>query len=320
MKNRSFKPIHPAQAWEERLRKIIEQRLLDVFYKPLVRASGYHIRGIHNADRSPLAQALVTGDVVYYDGKFSGRYNASISKQLVTLGATYERATKSWVLPETMLDFETRQAIHAYNQRMEKLTGNVLDFLRNDDAIIAEFQKDDYVADLVATAEGTERSIKSASKSIGIDWEFNPITRENIAYAYSENLNLFIKKWTSENIIKLRKEVEQHAAQGYRAKDLADIIRENYGVGRSKAKFLARQETSLLVSKYQADKYQQHGIQRYKWSTSHDNRVRHDHRLLDGKVFSWDNPPVVDELTGRRANPGEDFNCRCVAIPILEDD
>jgi SPP1 gp7 family putative phage head morphogenesis protein len=49
----------------------------------------------------------------------------------------------------------------------------------------------------------------------------------------------------------------------------------------------------------------------YTWVTLLDSRVRHDHSVLHGRVFSFDNPPVVDTATGRRCNPGEDYNCRC---------
>jgi uncharacterized protein with gpF-like domain len=39
---------------------------------------------------------------------------------------------------------------------------------------------------------------------------------------------------------------------------------------------------------------------------------------MNGKIFSFDNPPVVDKKTGRKANHSEDYNCRCVAIPALD--
>lgn len=69
------------------------------------------------------------------------------------------------------------------------------------------------------------------------------------------------------------------------------------------------------------DKQQQDaGVQEYIWSDSGDSRVRSGHHRLNGKKFRWDDPPVVDERTGRRCHPGEDFQCRCVAIPVFDID
>jgi SPP1 gp7 family putative phage head morphogenesis protein len=53
------------------------------------------------------------------------------------------------------------------------------------------------------------------------------------------------------------------------------------------------------------------------WSTSHDRRVRDSHKELNGRVFTWDNPPIVDPARGRRAHPGQDYGCRCVAVPVM---
>ena len=51
----------------------------------------------------------------------------------------------------------------------------------------------------------------------------------------------------------------------------------------------------------------------YEWRTRGDGRVRSSHRENDGQVFSWDNPPPT-------GHPGEDYGCRCRAIPVSDDD
>ena len=58
------------------------------------------------------------------------------------------------------------------------------------------------------------------------------------------------------------------------------------------------------------------GINKYKWQTAGDERVRPTHRENDGKTFTFNNPP------SETGNPGDDVNCRCVAIPEfdLDDD
>lgn len=49
----------------------------------------------------------------------------------------------------------------------------------------------------------------------------------------------------------------------------------------------------------------------YVWRTQRDERVRRSHRMNDGRIFSWAAVPDT-------GHPGEDYNCRCEAIPYVE--
>ena len=48
----------------------------------------------------------------------------------------------------------------------------------------------------------------------------------------------------------------------------------------------------------------------YVWRTQQDSKVRGAHRIHDGRSFSWSSPPPT-------GHPGQDFNCRCQAIPYI---
>ena len=168
-----------------------------------------------------------------------------------------------------------------------------------------------------STLDDLEKQFKSTTIDLSVPMTLSPMIEERLKVEYTENMDLYIQQWQEEAIERLRRQIEANSAEGFRSERMASIIQAEYGVSQNKAKFLARQETSLLVSKYRQSRYQEAGISRYRWSTSHDERVRHDHKLLAGQVFSWDSPPVVDLATGRRAHPGEDFNCRCIAVPIV---
>jgi SPP1 gp7 family putative phage head morphogenesis protein len=54
------------------------------------------------------------------------------------------------------------------------------------------------------------------------------------------------------------------------------------------------------------------GINSYIWHSQDDARVRPDHAANDGQIFNWDTPPPT-------GNPGEDYNCRCWAEPVIKD-
>jgi uncharacterized protein with gpF-like domain len=38
---------------------------------------------------------------------------------------------------------------------------------------------------------------------------------------------------------------------------------------------------------------------------------------LNGMKFSWTEPPITNKQTGARNNPGCDFGCRCLALPVI---
>ncbi|MFI2130386.1 minor capsid protein [Lysinibacillus fusiformis] len=65
-----------------------------------------------------------------------------------------------------------------------------------------------------------------------------------------------------------------------------------------------------------AERHQNIGIEKFTWYDSADELVRKSHKELSGKVFSYDDPPTVN---GRVVLPGEDYRCRCVAIPVFEN-
>jgi SPP1 gp7 family putative phage head morphogenesis protein len=90
--------------------------------------------------------------------------------------------------------------------------------------------------------------------------------------------------------------------------DRVDEITEN------RAKLIARDQTAKMNSSFNQVRQTSVGIEKYQWQTAGDERVRESHAEKDGKVFSWDDPP---EDTG---HPGEDIQCRCVAIPFFDLD
>lgn len=119
-----------------------------------------------------------------------------------------------------------------------------------------------------------------------------------------------------EMLNKVEKNVMLGFSQGVRheeiAKQLEEFIDPLNGTIRSRAKLIARDQTNKLNGQLTELRHSELGIKRYIWRTSLDERVRDSHRALEGKTFSYSDPPEV-------GNPGEDFQCRCTAEPILSD-
>lgn len=112
----------------------------------------------------------------------------------------------------------------------------------------------------------------------------------------------------------VRKVFEDPAAPTRRVEDLKADLLARGDVSESRAELIARDQVLKLNGAITKARQENAGIVEYEWSTSLDERVRESHRALEGKIFRWDNPPPE---TG---HPGEDFQCRCVAIPVLTGD
>lgn len=100
--------------------------------------------------------------------------------------------------------------------------------------------------------------------------------------------------------------VLEAAPRGLRVEGLQALIQERFGVGRSRAALIARDQTLKLAGRITKTRQTAVGIRAYIWSTSKDERVRPLHRELEGTRQEWDSPPVVS-ADGRREHPGGDF-------------
>jgi SPP1 gp7 family putative phage head morphogenesis protein len=117
----------------------------------------------------------------------------------------------------------------------------------------------------------------------------------------------------------VEKVLAQPLDQGVRVEEIRAELQKELGISKRRAQLIARDQTLKLAGQLAEARQTQAGIRRYVWTTSADERVRPDHAELDGQVIEWDSPPVVDKRTGRRGHPGDDFQCRCTADPILDD-
>lgn len=107
--------------------------------------------------------------------------------------------------------------------------------------------------------------------------------------------------------------VYQGFQNGLRWETIAEQIGERFDVAESNADRIARDQVNKLNGALTELRQTELGVERYQWNTMGDERVRDTHRVHDGKIYSWDDPPAD---TG---HPGEDINCRCYGAPILED-
>jgi len=164
----------------------------------------------------------------------------------------------------------------------------------------------------IAMAKELKKINDQASKIFGIPASAHP---PNVQ-AYIEKSRMQIASYLEKSSFGYTDEVisifrdPSNFGKSYQA--IKEEVMERGDVSESKAEFIARDQTLKLNGEIVKSQQTNAGIKSYIWSTSGDERVREEHAALEGMEFEWGNPPSVGD-------PGEDFQCRCVAIPVLPD-
>lgn len=62
------------------------------------------------------------------------------------------------------------------------------------------------------------------------------------------------------------------------------------------------------------------GVGSYIWVAQRDKFTRRAHAALDDQLCEWRSPPLKasESSNGEPCHPGDDFNCRCIAAPLLQ--
>lgn len=174
-----------------------------------------------------------------------------------------------------------------------------------------------------ATLESTFRAVDKASSDdlrvVGVRTGSVVPNADRLQSEWIDR-NVSLIKAQRDVVSRVRKVIEEAIPQGKSVADIRKMLEEQAGYARSRAELTARDQTLKLYGQIQQERQQAAGFTHYVWTTSLDERVREEHAELDGKVIAWDDPPVVDKRTGRRAHAGMDFQCRCSAVPFTGDD
>lgn len=327
------------EAYYKPVEKDLNYYFYELYYKDIFEAlkDPYYLLNSNNA----LIAALRTGKVFYKNGLFSGSFNARISKELLKF-AKFNKRTKKW---EGLAPPDVLAASVVANSKAEKLNKKIKFLIdKIPDRVKSVIDNLEFSIDkpLYQINKEADKSLKS----IGVSVDMSPELSERLKDNYTNNQQINITNWTEVQTERLRDMVERNVLAGYNRKDLIESIEVEYGVTQNKAKFLARQETSLFLAEVRDERYIDAGLEWYKWSTSNDIKVvgnpgglypkptegHGNHWMMQGKVCQLKNPTLyadsVDDAKKGKwksklnigaggKHPGQEFGCRCTSIPLV---
>jgi len=146
----------------------------------------------------------------------------------------------------------------------------------------------------------------------------NPEKWNEILKNWAHSNSLLIKDIPHKTSLQIVEQATQALIDGQNPRDtynaILDIMKDRTDVSDSRAKLIARDQVSKLNGQLTMERQVDIGVDSYIWRTVGDERVRDTHADNEDQTFTWDNPPAE---TG---HPGEDYQCRCWAEPILPEE
>lgn len=125
----------------------------------------------------------------------------------------------------------------------------------------------------------------------------------------AENAKLVRSSIDEQYAADVAKHVAEAVAAGKTPEEIAQILRDRFGVRESRARLIASDQIGKLAANINETRQRESGVRYYRWRTRGDDRVRPEHAARDGKIFAWDSPPAG-------GHPGSEVNCRCHAEPV----
>ncbi len=121
-----------------------------------------------------------------------------------------------------------------------------------------------------------------------------------------------IKDITEKGASDVSKLLMARVEAGDSNRTIAKAVRERLEITKRRAQFIARDQVAKLNGKLTELRQKEAGVEAYIWRAVKDGATRASHLQNDGKRFRWDSPPAT-------GHPGEDYQCRCTAEPVLDE-
>jgi SPP1 gp7 family putative phage head morphogenesis protein len=183
---------------------------------------------------------------------------------------------------------------------------------------------------------------KIMRETMGVDiFQAEPFLATQKSLFVSQNVGL-ISKMKTEAVADIKGIIDRGLQGGLRVEEIEKQILAKTGATKSKARLIARDQVAKANAQLTELRQTELGVTRYIWRTSRDERVRGrpgglwasarpSHWIMEGKTCRWDDATVYQNAEGKwrkrsglspkgvALHPGQDYQCRCTAEPILED-
>ena len=165
-------------------------------------------------------------------------------------------------------------------------------------------------------------SLRELGQGLAIKKDYTSERVKDIAQACTIEAVGLIKTIPQKHLSDVQK-VLMHSisSDGKGYAELKPFLEKLYKGNARKAQLVAIDQTRKTYLNIQAENMKSLGIKKFKWIHSGGGREpRKLHQELNGKVFSFDDPPYIGDMYGQKVYglPGSLPNCGCSMSPVFD--
>lgn len=130
-----------------------------------------------------------------------------------------------------------------------------------------------------------------------------------LSASITENVSL-IRSIPQQYLSGVQGAVMRSITEGGGRKDLVQYLKKHEGITLRRAHMIASDQNNKVMQSLSRSRMQNVGVKKFEWRhTGGSNEPRRLHVQMNGNIYSWDEPPVIEERTGVRGFPGQAVNC-----------
>lgn len=135
--------------------------------------------------------------------------------------------------------------------------------------------------------------------------------------AIKQNVNLI--RGLADDVLKnINTIVHEATVNGNGVEDIYNNLQTQHKMVERRAKLIAYDQTRKITSQVGNQRARDAGAEEFEWVHSgKDANPRRLHQSLHGKIFRYDDPPVIQESPRIKGLPSQLINCKCQAIPVF---
>ena len=172
-----------------------------------------------------------------------------------------------------------------------------------------------------------KESDKASSKSVHLSLKKLSGGLSIPTAAISGELTDIIKATVAENVALIKSIPQQYLGNVQQAvmrsivgggkTHLVTYLQKQHHLTYARAKMITLDQTRKAYQGMSAERIRRAGVKCFEWRHVPSNHPRKLHEELDGKIFEYAKPPIIDKITGEKGLPGQLINCRCMALPVI---
>jgi SPP1 gp7 family putative phage head morphogenesis protein len=180
---------------------------------------------------------------------------------------------------------------------------------------------------ITKTDKASKQGIKNSTEDLPLNSviaanAIPPALKQSIRTSINENVEL-IKSLPNKYLTDLKGDMDRlitgtGASMEYIQDQIARNMINRNGQIERRARNIATDQVRKVYADMNNSRLQKAGITHFEWrhrGGSKEPRPLHLHKL-NGNIYAYNDPPVIDERTGQRGLPSQLPNCKCSARPV----